>query len=151
MVEYLREVISGKSALHRYLTWALIGAGLFKPRPHRFAALKEDIKKGREAVREYLTNRVLLMPVYHSTAPAHGELYREIFSIRKTFLKYLPYVAFPNLWGLPALVVPVGSDQNGLPIGMQLISLIGNEQALFYFGRQLEEKFRGYSRCTTYD
>jgi fatty acid amide hydrolase 2 len=145
--EYLKETAFGNSALHRYLTWAIIGAGLFKPKAAQLKTLKEEMKSAKKAVVEYLANSVLLLPVYHSTAPAHGELYRDIFSIRKTFLKYMPYVAFANLWGLPALTVPVGTDQSGLPIGVQLISLVGNEQAIFYFGRILEERFRGYKRC----
>ncbi|MBS4022313.1 MAG: amidase [Dethiobacter sp.] len=151
IMEYLKEVTFGSSTLHRYLTWALIGANVFKPNSTRLQTMKEDIKIGKAAVNEYLTNRVLLLPVYHSTAPAHGELYRELFSIKKTFLKFIPYVAFANLWGLPALTVPVGTDKNGLPIGVQLISLVGNEQALFYFGRILEERYRGYIRCALYD
>ncbi len=150
-LEYLKEVTLGNSELHRYLTWALIGAGLFKPGSRRFDRLKEDIRRGKAAVRKYLADRILVLPVYHSTAPDHGELYREIFSIRRTFLKYMPYVAFPNVWGLPALTVPVGTDKEGLPIGVQLISLAGNEQALFRAGRLLEEKFGGYRRCSAYD
>ncbi|HEX6922798.1 MAG TPA: amidase family protein, partial [Bacillales bacterium] len=75
----------------------------------------------------------------------------ELFSIRKTFLRYMPYIAYANVWGLPALTVPVGVDEHGMPIGVQLISKNGNEDALFKLGEILEERFRGYVRCKKYD
>lgn len=149
--EYLKEVISGSSEYHRYLTWALIGAGLFKPSPKQLVQLKEDLARVDEAAASYFAKRVLVLPVYHTTALPHGELFREIFSIRKTYLKHMPYIALANVLGLPALIVPVGTDKQGLPIGVQLISAVGNEKALFHFGRELEKNFRGYVRCTKYD
>lgn len=106
---------------------------------------------GHEEINSYLQQRILIMPVYHSTAPIHGKLYSEIFSIKKTFLKYMPYVAYPNVWGLPSLTMPVGEDETGLPIGVQLISCNGNEEALFQLGEILEKEFRGYRRCTHHD
>ena len=42
-----------------------------------------------------------------------------------------------NLAGLPALVVPVG-QQEGLPIGLQLIGCSFGEEALFAVGTKLE-------------
>lgn len=149
--EYLKEVITGSSEYHRYLTWALIGAGLFKPSYKQLVQLKADLARADEAAASYFAKRVLILPVYHTTALPHGELYREIFSIRKTFLKFMPYIALANVLGLPALTVPVGTDKHGLPIGVQLISAGGNEKALFHFGRELEKHFRGYVRCTKYD
>ena len=71
------------------------------------------------------------MPVYHTAAPTHGIVYKEIFSIRKTFLQYMPFVAFANTWGLPALTVPIGHDNDGMPIGLQIIGKNGNEDAVF--------------------
>ncbi|HHW08219.1 MAG TPA: amidase [Clostridia bacterium] len=149
--EYLREVVTGTSPYHRYLTWALIGAALFRPRLRQMAKLRLDLAKADEAAREYFAQRVLVLPVYHRTAPPHGGLFREIFSIKRTFLKYMPFIALANVLGLPALTVPVGTDGQGLPIGVQLISAVGNEKALFHFGRLLEREFRGYVRCTKYD
>jgi hypothetical protein len=78
-------------------------------------------------------------------------LYSEIFSIRRTFLKYIPYISYANTFGLPALTVPVGTDENGLPIAVQLITATGQEDALFQLGTCLERNFRGYVRCTQYD
>ncbi|KAA0546840.1 amidase [Bacillus sp. BGMRC 2118] len=149
--EFVKERVTKKSAMHSYLSWALIGARLFKPSKRKRERLRSDLEKAQEELQSYLHHKVLILPVYHSTALPHGKLYNEIFSIRKTFKDYMPYVSFANVLGLPALVVPIGEDRNGLPISVQLISLVGNEEALFYFGRKLESSFRGYVRCDLHD
>ncbi|MFK4997847.1 amidase family protein [Bacillus sp. N9] len=149
--EYLIEKLSKRSEYHSYLTWALIGTRLFKPNHIRRKEIEATIAKGSKAVHRYLEHKVLIMPVYHETALNHGELYRELFSIKKTFLKYMPFVAYPNVWGLPSLTIPVGEDKNGLPIGIQFISCNGNEELLFQMGEIVEEHFRGYIRCDLHD
>lgn len=149
--EYLKERITGNAELHRYLTWAILGAKMFKPSRKRVEDIGESLEQGDAWLDQYLAQRVLIFPVYHRTAPVHGELYKELFSIRKTFLKYMPYIAYANVWGLPALTIPVGTDDHGLPIGMQLMSRNGNEGILFQLGNIIEERFRGYVRCTKWD
>nr|WP_239549226.1 amidase family protein [Scopulibacillus daqui] len=98
-----------------------------------------------------MEKRLLIFPVYHRTAPNHGGLFKELFSIRKTFLRYLPYIIYANVWGLPSLTVPVGTDQQGMPIAVQVISMNGNEDAIFQLGEFLETNFRGYVRCKHHD
>ncbi|RLQ91548.1 amidase [Planomicrobium sp. Y74] len=144
---YLKERLTGKSEVHRYLSWALIGASLFKPSDKRLDKIREFLQHGDHILEHYLRERILIMPVYHKTAPKHGVVYREIFSIRKSFRQYLPYVAYANTWGLPSLTLPLGSDEKGLPIGIQLISSNGNEEALFQLGEWLEQNFRTYKRA----
>ncbi|HSJ39318.1 MAG TPA: amidase, partial [Planococcus sp. (in: firmicutes)] len=114
---YLTERLNRKSEVHRYLSWALIGASLFKPSEKRLKKIEDFLQHGDHILENYLKERILIMPVYHKTAPKHGVVYREIFSIRKTFRQYLPFVAYANTWGLPSLTVPIGWDENGLPIG----------------------------------
>ncbi|GAA0372037.1 amidase [Bacillus horti] len=149
--EYIKEVTSGKAELHRYLSWAVIGASIFKPNEKQHKQLSSDVKQAKEEIKSFLHNRILIIPVYHTATLPHGKLYSEIFSIRKTFRQYLPYIALPNVLGLPSLTVPVGEDQMGLPISVQLVSLVGNENALFHFGQKLTDRFRGYVRCTAHD
>ena len=144
---YLKERLTGNSEVHRYLSWALIGASLFKPSEKRLVKIQEFLQHGDHILEHYLKERILVMPVYHKTAPKHGVVYREIFSIRKTFRQYLPYVAYANTWGLPSLTMPLGSDDKGLPIGIQLISRNGNEEALFQLGERLEQHFETYNRA----
>lgn len=144
--EYLKERIFRSSKLHNYFTWALIGANLFKPSEQKVTQIERTITTGDEQISEFLEKRLLILPVYHSAAPVHGQVYSEIFSIRKTYLRYMPFIAYANVWGLPALVVPIGEDKNNMPIAVQVISKIGNEDAIFQLGEQIEQAFRGYKR-----
>ncbi|WP_238941850.1 amidase [Bacillus sp. REN10] len=146
VVEFLKERSMKTSDLHYYLTWAIIGAKLFRPSRKRVKKIEQILKKGDLILEEYLDQTIFIMPVYHQAAPPHSIVYKEIFSIRKTFLKYMPYIAYANVWGLPALTIPVGEDSDGMPIAIQLVSKNGNEQALFQLGAILEKQFRGY-RC----
>src|SRR5699024_9766764 len=107
---------------HEYLSWALIGSNLFKPTARRKNEIEDFIEEGDFNLNRYLKNRILLFPVYHRSALNHGEMYKEIFSIKKTYKRYMPYTAYSNVWGLPALTIPIGFDKNKLPIGIQLIS-----------------------------
>jgi len=151
VTEYVKEKLTGRSDIHAYLSWALIGAGMFKPSSRRLGEIKGLLRQGDERLNEYLKRSILVLPVYHSAAPKHGQLYKEIFSIRRTYLIYMPYIAYANVWGLPSLIVPVAEDADGMPIGIQLITLNGNEDALFQLGERIEQQFRGYVRCRQYD
>ncbi|MHA6260823.1 amidase [Sporosarcina sp. CAU 1771] len=143
---YFKEIIGGNSDNHRYLSWALIGTSLFKPTKKRVEEIRAYIVHGDIELDRYLENRVVVLPVYHSAATKHGGVYKELFSIRKTYMKYMPYVAYANVWGLPSLTIPVGLDESGMPIAVQLVSKNGNEAVLFKVGQLLEEKFLGYVR-----
>jgi len=91
------------------------------------------------------------MPTYHEAAQRHGKQYSELFSIKKTFMSYIPYITYANSWGLPSLVLPAGKDQDGMPLSLQLITKVGQEDALFQFGEWFEENIKAFERCKTYD
>lgn len=148
---YTQEKLARNTNVHEYLSWALIGAKMFKPSKKRVQEIKTFIRENEANVYSYLSNRLLIMPVYYRGAHKHGEMYKEIFSIKKTYRQYMPYIAYANVWGLPSLTVPISFNNDGLPIGIQIISSIGNEQAIFTLGKQLEERFGGYKRSTVYD
>lgn len=149
--EYLRELIWHNSSYHRYLSWALIGAAMFRPSAAKWQRLLTGLQQADAAMARYLHQRVLVLPVYHGGALPHGGVYGEIFSIRHTFLRVMPYTAMPNVLGQPVLTVPVGTDEHGMPLAVQLVAACGNEAALFHVGRQLTQHFRGYVRCAAHD
>jgi aspartyl-tRNA(Asn)/glutamyl-tRNA(Gln) amidotransferase subunit A len=68
----------------------------------------------------------LLMPVAPTTAPKLGE------SLSNPLQMYLSdiYTVSVNLAGLPALSMPCGFDEKGLPIGAQLIGAALGEQKI---------------------
>jgi fatty acid amide hydrolase 2 len=148
--EFSKEFLFKNSQIHRYLTWGLIGVNLFKPSKRQLSELLSDLEAAQKQSEKYFEKRVLVVPVYHQPALPHGKVYSEIFSIRKTYKQYMPYVAIANTLGLPALTIPIGESHEGLPIAVQLVTKVGQEKALFHFGKLLEKKFRGYQRCRLY-
>ncbi|MHC0036279.1 amidase [Pseudoneobacillus sp. C159] len=145
--EFTKDLVFKDAEIHRYLTWGLIGVNLFKPKGKVLEQLKTDLADAEEQCQAYFENKVLIVPVYHEPALPHGKVYGEIFSIRKTYQQYMPYVAIANTLGLPALTIPVGENEHGLPIAVQVITSVGQENALFRVGKILEGNFRGYKRC----
>jgi aspartyl-tRNA(Asn)/glutamyl-tRNA(Gln) amidotransferase subunit A len=45
---------------------------------------------------------------------------------------------FANYYGLPAISVPMGSDSNGMPLGLQIVGRPGEDSTAIEFARQLE-------------
>ena len=100
--------------------------------------VKAMIKKAfDEAFAKY---DVILGPVAPTTAPKLGS------SLADTIKMYLGdiYTISVNLAGLPGISVPCGKDDNGLPIGVQLIGDCFNEKKLIqtaYAYEQARGKF----------
>ncbi|MGM8365197.1 amidase [Virgibacillus sp. W0181] len=151
ITSYMKEKWANNTNMHPYLSWALIGANLFKPSFKRLAEIQSVLERGDEILNAYLKNRLLIFPVYHTAASSHSSTFKEIFSIRKTYIKFMPYIAYANVWGLPSLTVPVGVNEENMPISVQVMSINGNEQAIFQLGKILEDEFRGYVRSTQFD
>lgn len=144
--EYLQEVIFKSAQLHRNMSWVLIAANMMKPNLKKLKQIEQTMVEGDQLLTDYLDKRLLILPVYHTPAPKHQTVIRELFSLRMTFKRYLPFVAYANAWGLPSLIIPIAEDSNGLPIGVQIISRVGNEDAIFQMGEIVEKEFRGYKR-----
>lgn len=79
--------------------------------------------------REFLKNDVYIGPVCANVAPPHGGVDAASFAYT------LPY----SLLGSPCLVVPMGFDPSGLPLGIQLVAAPWNERLLFRIASALEE------------
>ena len=83
---------------------------------------------------------LIISPVTPGTAFKIGE---EIDDPLSLYMEDI-YTTSLNLSGLPGLALPCGTAKNGLPIGMQLIGPVLNEELLFQAGR-LFEKTSGIS------
>jgi amidase len=55
-----------------------------------------------------------------------------------------PYVAPFNASGHPALVMPLGTSKDGLPIGVQLVGPYWSEPELLHIARQLAPLTQGF-------
>ena len=78
---------------------------------------------------------VILGPAAPTTAPKLGE------SLSDPLKMYLGdiYTISVNLAGLPGLTVPCGTDQKGLPIGVQLIADCFKEKNILKAGFAVEQ------------
>jgi Asp-tRNA(Asn)/Glu-tRNA(Gln) amidotransferase A subunit family amidase len=104
----------------------------------------------RDAMRRTLVEQMkdvpfLLMPVSSIVAFPHRE--RKFTIESKTiglFQAMMPSTTF-NLLGLPALTVPFTLDQQGMPVGVQIVGRPWEEEALLELGVALETARGGFS------
>lgn len=77
---------------------------------------------------------LILSPVAPTTAPKFG-------SFKTSLEMYLSdiYTTSVNLAGLPAISLPVSKDEDGMPVGLQLIGKAYDEQTLFDGALSLEK------------
>ena len=98
------------------------------------------LKEG-DLLREELTsligkNGVMLFPSYSQPAPKHNA---PLFH----FDHWL-YTGIINAMGFPSTQVPLGLSKNGLPLGVQVISLPGNDHVTVAVALELERIFGGW-------
>jgi amidase len=100
---------------------------------------------GRDTVREKILLQmrrypVLLCPTAAIPAFRHGE--RE-WPVEGKTVKYLDawsYCEWFNLLGFPAVVVPMGTSDEGLPIGVQIVGRPWDEEVVLAVAAMLEEE-----------
>jgi len=83
---------------------------------------------------------VLLQPTSPTTAFRFGEKTDDPLKMYQSDILTIQ----ANLGGVPAMSVPAGRDQNGLPIGLQLMAPPFQENVMFRVARELE-KAPGYA------
>ncbi|MFH7029328.1 MAG: Asp-tRNA(Asn)/Glu-tRNA(Gln) amidotransferase subunit GatA [Heteroscytonema crispum UTEX LB 1556] len=98
--------------------------------------IKQDFERAFEQV------DVLVCPTAPSTAFKSGEKTTDPLSMYLVDLMTIP----ANLAGLPGLSVPCGFDDNGLPIGLQLIGKVLREDQLFQVAYAYEQSTNWHLR-----
>ncbi len=54
------------------------------------------------------------------------------------------FTCLANIAGLPAISIPAGWTEDGLPVGVQIVGEAGSEAGLFRLARQLDDKLGAY-------
>jgi aspartyl-tRNA(Asn)/glutamyl-tRNA(Gln) amidotransferase subunit A len=86
---------------------------------------------------------VLVTPMLADTVPPLDDAIFAAGFMDEPLLRRLCAYAFPaNLAGLPALTLPVGVDDQGMPVGLQLVGRAGGEDDLLRFAAHLEAEGR---------
>ncbi len=113
----------------------------FRKLPKRVAPLHGLVQEGHALRHDLETilgdDGVLLYPVYTRTAPPHNMSLLNPLDVA--------YTAVINVLEFPATVVPVGHDEDGLPLAVQLIAKRGNDQLCMAAAACLEQAFGGWS------
>ncbi|MEP6345932.1 MAG: amidase, partial [Parasphingorhabdus sp.] len=60
------------------------------------------------------------------------------------------FTCLASIAGLPAITVPAGQDDQGMPLGVQLIGAAGNEAGLFHLAKTLDNRMAAYRRPTIF-
>src|SRR5579872_2022603 len=82
---------------------------------------RRELKEARRRIRQVFAEvDVLVTPTTPIAAPAIAELKASPDALRPAELKLLRNTRPFNVWGLPAISVPCGFTQGGLPIGLQI-------------------------------
>ncbi len=103
--------------------------------------IKEDFEKAFHHL------DVLICPTCPTIAFKAGEKTDDPLSMYLSDLMTIPV----NLAGLPAMSIPCGFDQDGLPIGLQLISNVLREDLLFQVGYAYEQATTWHQSQPTLD
>ncbi len=116
-------------------------AGYYRARARGTAAAITRLRRSRIPYERGLAGvDVVLCPVLGRTTPRIGELSpREPFD--ELFPRLVEYVGFTplnNASGSPAISLPLGATDDGLPIGVQLMARDGAERTLLELAFELE-------------
>lgn len=134
-----REARAGRNDLPPALLLLLAGSPVVAPSARTLQGLPARIERLRERWQPWLADGagVVMMPVYPSAAPLHGALVRGLLLMQGRRL--LSWLVAANVLGLPALSVPIGRTQAGLPYGLQLVGAPGSEGILLDVAATVQE------------
>jgi amidase len=88
---------------------------------------------------------LLLTPTTAAPAPPIGHVTSSPDDPTRPFLRSIPYSVFTSVWnvtGQPAISLPAGTDDGGVPLGVQLVGAYGREDLLLQVATQLEAELR---------
>lgn len=120
---------------------ALIEFGRTVDAPTFESANRRIMKASRDLVAFFADYDVLVTPTVAGPPPVIGS-YRDPDNPIAEFLNAASLVPFTPPWnttGQPAVSVPLHSDEQGLPVGVQLVGRPGDEATLIRISAQLEE------------
>ena len=88
---------------------------------------------------------LLLTPTTLQPPPKIGELTSTDDDPMRNSTRSIPYAAYTspfNATGQPAISLPTGMTDDGLPVGVQLVAAYGREDVLLQIGAQIESEIQ---------
>lgn len=125
--------------------------GLTAADPPHTAETLLDAWMQRDVVRRQVLSQmrelpVLLCPVGAIPAFRHGERSWKVDGQTVQYLDAWSYTEWFNLLGMPAVVVPVGRSQEGLPIGVQIVGRPWEEEMVLEVAAMVERECGGWQK-----
>jgi aspartyl-tRNA(Asn)/glutamyl-tRNA(Gln) amidotransferase subunit A len=108
--------------------------------PEDAARCKRELQEARKQIASVFNDvDLLITPTTPIPAPAISELKANPDLLRPRELVLLRNTRPMNVWGLPAISVPCGFTQSGLPMGLQIIGPHGGEAKLLQLAHAYEQ------------
>ncbi len=134
----LREVLRNRRALHTWPTiFLMFGEATLGRGSDRLT--RKQLAAGRTLAREFndfLGNGVLLHPPHSRVAPRHGATVPRPWSVAPTSMF--------NLTGSPVTQTPLGLNDDGLPLGVQVVAGLDRDHVSIAVAAALEGVFGGW-------
>jgi amidase len=139
--------------------WSFFGYGRYdiseflnvvsNPKPEAYPEILERRKKLTERVESFFKNHdFLILPV--SAGPAFKKQKKfepiELDGQKFNYFDYTPYVECSNATGHPSITIPLGLDNNGLPIGIMVIGPLYSEFQLLQFAKELSSHTESFKK-----
>src|SRR3984957_2915695 len=111
---------------------------------------RRDLDEGRRSISKVFADvDVLVTPTMTIPAPLIAELRRNPEALRPAETKLLRNTRPFNVWGLPAISVPCGFTQSGLPIGLQIAGAHWREDLVLRLANAYEQATEWHTRKLT--
>ena len=108
---------------------------------------RRELEEARRGIRAVFADvDVLVTPTTPMAAPAIAELKADPEALRPAELRLLRNTRPFNVWGLPAISVPCGFTQSGLPIGMQIAGAHWREDLVLRVAHAYEQATAWHGR-----
>lgn len=115
----------------------VLSAGYYDQYYLKALKVRRKIKEAYDSL--YTKYDMILCPTTPTTAPKLGAYTGDALAMYQSDLFTIP----ANLTGCPAITVPFGKDEKGLPIGLQLMGRAFEEAILFQGASLLEKEWKG--------
>lgn len=110
---------------------------------------RRELEQARRTIRDvFSTVDLLITPTTPIAAPSIAELKASPDALRPAELKLLRNTRPFNVWGLPAISVPCGFTQSGLPIGVQIAGPHWREDLVLRLAHAYEQGTAWHKRQT---
>lgn len=117
-----------------------LAKGLTIAAEHRQAAIEAKSRLRDEFVSRFLAEKAIaVLPVMPVQTPWRSDVDPQSHTFSaKTLYALSRFTRFVNYFGLPAVAIPAGFDQRGLPVALQLIGRPDDDQLLLGLAQQFQ-------------